>query len=44
MNARICWAYFSNGEELPPRGIGSQVPFWRKRCIHLIAELTPMMK
>jgi hypothetical protein len=29
------------GEVLPPRGIGSQVPSSRKRCIPLIAELTP---
>ena len=31
---------FSSGEVLPPRGIGSQVPSSRKRCTHLIAELT----
>lgn len=42
MSAKICSAYFSNGEVLPPRSIGSQVPSSRKRCIHLIAELTPM--
>jgi hypothetical protein len=26
LSARICWAYSSNGEVLPPRSIGSQVP------------------
>jgi hypothetical protein len=31
--------YFSNGEVLPPRGIGSQVPSSQKRCIQRIAEL-----
>jgi hypothetical protein len=40
MRARIRCECFSNGEVLPPRGIGSQVPSSRKRCTHLIAELT----
>jgi hypothetical protein len=31
--------YFSNGEVLPPRGIGSQVPSSQKHCIQRIAEL-----
>ena len=37
--ARICCEYFSKGEVLPPRGIGSQTPSSRKRCIQRIAEL-----
>jgi hypothetical protein len=38
--ARIRFVCFSNGEVLPPTGIGAHVPSLRKRCIHLIAELT----
>jgi hypothetical protein len=38
--ARIHCECSSNGEVLPPRGIGSQIPSSRKRCTHLIAELT----
>src|ERR1700722_15885969 len=40
MRARICRECFSNGEVLPPLGMGSKVPFSRKRCTHRIAELT----
>jgi len=40
MRASIRSEYFSNGDLLPPRGIGSEVPSSRKRCTHLIAELT----
>src|ERR1700730_11310047 len=29
MRARICREYFSNGEVLPPLGMGSKVPFSR---------------
>ena len=36
----ICRECFSNGEVLPPLGMGSEVPFSRKRCTHRIAELT----
>src|SRR3974377_1598957 len=39
MSARICREYFSNGEVLPPRGMGLQVPSSRKRCSQRIAEL-----
>jgi hypothetical protein len=42
LSARICWAYSSNGEVLPPCGIGSHVPSSRKRCIDLMAELMAM--
>jgi hypothetical protein len=40
MRTRICRECFSNGEVLPPRAMGSEVPFSRKRCTHRIAELT----
>src|SRR6478735_5723525 len=39
IRARICCEYFSNGEVLPPRGIGSQTPSSRKSCTQRIAEL-----
>src|ERR1700693_1857633 len=38
MRARICRECFSNGEVLPPLGMGSKVPVSRKRCTHRIAE------
>jgi hypothetical protein len=37
--AQICSEYLSNGDVLPPRGIGSEVPSSRKRCTQRIAEL-----
>jgi hypothetical protein len=39
IRAQICSEFFSNGEVLPPRGIGSEVPSSRKRCIQRMAEL-----
>ena len=39
IRTRICCEYFSKGEVLPPRGIGSQTPSSRKRCTQRIAEL-----
>lgn len=35
----ICCECCSNGDVLPPRGIGSDVPSSRKRCTQRIAEL-----
>jgi len=39
IRAQICSEYLSNGDVLPPRGIGSEVPSSRKRCTQRIAEL-----
>jgi hypothetical protein len=39
IRAQICSEYLSNGEVLPPRRIGSEVPSSRKRCTQRIAEL-----
>ena len=42
--ATICFANFSRGETLPPRGFGALSPVSCQRCTHLTDELTLISK